>query len=506
MSLMQKYREAGRARYTGRTLWNVFGGCLGLLTALTAGLLIGMPTQAWADEQAVLDLIAEGFESPVNFFYEQERDRIYVVEQYAGRVRIVENGVLLEKPLIEIENRLGEDIEFEEGLVGIAFPPDRRRLYLAYAPHGGPLTLSRFAVSEDGTEADEASEERLFTVERWFAWHHCGHIAFGPDGFLYVCIGDSDDQGNPRNSAQDLTVANGSIVRLDVEGSERPYGVPADNPFVDGARPEIWMYGLRNPWRFSFDALSGHVVIPDVGWADWEEINVVPLSDAGANFGWPLADGNECVAYDPADCAADLTWPVWEYPHVQPDPACSIIGGAIYRGARFPEWRGVYVFGDFCSGTIWAIRDILGEEPRIRTLMKGDIGPSSIGLGPDGDVILTDLAGGKLFRLNFPPDFDAGWQNLAAAHDEAVTRARRSAEVSIIRFAGARVERLQPAHFRMPEPVPTFLVEWYAAAGRPAAWQFIAMAVVVGLLLVGAVIALLWVNARLKSSSQGPPQ
>jgi hypothetical protein len=300
----------------------------------------------------------------------------------------------------------------------------------------------------------------------------------------------------------------GSILRIDVIGDRRPYAVPADNPFVDSpnARPEIWMYGLRNPWRFSFDERARQVIVPDVGWNAWEEINLASIVAPGANFGWPHAEGNECVAWDPADCAGDkLTWPAVEYHHVVATPAgCSIIGGTVYRGARSPEWHGVYVFGDFCSGEVWAIRDLHRPNRRIRKLLSAEINPSAIGEGPNGEIYFTDALRGSLSKIDLPDDFEAGWENLAALHNEAVTTTRRSADVALLHFLDSRVDPYSSPHIAIRKsPAVARVFAWYDAIGRPSIWLILVAASVAAVIGLALLAGFVWMALRLRSLSRG---
>jgi hypothetical protein len=266
------------------------------------------------------------------------------------------------------------------------------------------------------------------------------------------------------------------------------------------------MYGLRNPWRFSFDEAARQVIVPDVGWNAWEEINLANIAAPGANFGWPHAEGNECVAWDPTNCAGDqLTWPAFEYHHVVAAPAgCSIIGGTVYSGARSPEWQGVYVFGDFCSGEVWAIKDLHRPNRRIRKLVSAEINPSAIGEGPDGEIYFTDPLRGSLSRIDLPGDFDAGWEDLSALHNEAVTTARRAADVALLHFLNSRADLYGSPHSAIRQsPALVRVLAWHDAIGRPSLRQMMVAASVAAVLGLALLAGFVWMALRLRSVSRG---
>jgi len=236
----------------------------------------------------------------------------------------------------------------EEGLLGLAFALDypASGAFYVYYSAGNPRrsVLSRFFARD--RIADRASEQVLLEVPQPYANHNGGHIAFGPDGYLYVGLGDGGGAGDPQDNAQDVTTLLGSILRIDV--SQRDYTVPPDNPLVGRGRGEIWAYGLRNPWQFSFDTATGQLWIADVGQHRWEEVN---RGIAGANYGWNITEGYECYAASSCNTAG-ITFPRVVYSH---EDGCAITGGHVYRGAEMPEMAGWYVFGDYCSGKVWAV-------------------------------------------------------------------------------------------------------------------------------------------------------
>jgi len=331
--------------------------------------------------------------------------RLYVVEQ-GGTVRVVEpDGALRAEPFLDISDRVSSG--GERGLLGLAFHSGyaaNGRFYVDYTDRDGNTVVSELQRSSgDPIRADPASERVLVRIEQPYANHNGGMVAFGPDGYLYVGMGDGGSGGDPENRAQDPTKLLGKILRIDVdhEAGGTPYAIPSDNPFADGAggRPEIWALGVRNPWRFSFDREAGDLWIGDVGQSTWEEVDRSTQATGGgrgANYGWRLMEGFAC--YDPAEgCpTGGLTLPVAVYGH---DVGCAVTGGYVYRGSTSPVLRGAYLFGDYCSGRIWAL-DAAGRDRQDPVLLlESGLSISSFGEGDDGELYATDLGQGALYRL-----------------------------------------------------------------------------------------------------------
>ena len=299
----------------------------------------------------------------VGIAYAKDRsDRLYVVLQ-PGRIVSFPNdpGADSAELFLDIRDRVNDRGE-EEGLLGLAFDPQyaaNGHFYVYYSASGPRRSVvSRFSVSTDGRRANPGSERVLLEVPQPFSNHNGGQIAFGPDGYLYIGLGDGGSRGDPQGNGQDLSTLLGSILRIDVSAvdSTGAYAIPADNPFVGrgGARPEIWAYGLRNPWRFSFDRATGDLWTADVGQNSFEEVDIVK---PGLNYGWNIMEGGHC--FDGPGCdRAGLEMPVAEYGR---EGGCSVTGGYVYRGSRLPSLYGAYVYGDYCSGRIWALRHD-GEE------------------------------------------------------------------------------------------------------------------------------------------------
>lgn len=357
-----------------------------------------------------LELVAGGFDSPVFVTGPDDGSgRLFVVEQ-PGRVRIVHDGQVLPDPFLDIVP-LVESEGSEQGLLSIAFPPDFQasgEFYVYYTAQTGDgvgdNTIARFRVSpDDPNRADPGSGEVLLAVSDSRRNHNGGLILFGPDGFLYAGLGDGGGGGDPEGNAQNPDTLMGSLLRIDPSGSEQPYAIPADNPFVDGGgAPEVWAWGLRNPWRFSFDRATGDLFIGDVGQAAIEEINWAPAgAGSGLNYGWNLMEGTLCFLTDPCG-AGNLTMPVAEYGR---EFGCSVVGGYVYRGDLEPALEGVYLFGDFCSGLVWGMgKDAAGNWIVSNPIETGQQ-ISSFGEGATGEVYLVSISG-EVFRItggSIPP-------------------------------------------------------------------------------------------------------
>jgi glucose/arabinose dehydrogenase len=314
--------------------------------------------------------------------------RLFVVEK-GGHIHIIENGRLLEEPFLDIEDRVN-DSSNEMGLLGLAFHPNYAQngyFFVNYTGSGGDTFISRFRVSDDPNKADPASELNLLRVKQPFPNHNGGVLTFGPDGYLYAGLGDGGLADDPFGNAQSLKTFLGKILRLDVDAAE-PYAIPPDNPFGD----EIWAYGLRNPWRMAFDRLTGDLYIADVGQNAWEEINYLAAgSPGGVNFGWDYREGAHPFE---GNAPAGLTDPIAEYSHNE--GGCSVTGGYVYRGAM-PEWNGIYLYGDYCTGFIWGLIQVNGAW-QAQVLFDTDVNITSFGQDERGEVYLV-ADGGGVYQL-----------------------------------------------------------------------------------------------------------
>ncbi|MBA2276210.1 MAG: PQQ-dependent sugar dehydrogenase, partial [Chloroflexia bacterium] len=297
------------------------------------------------DFRVGLEPIATGLNQPLYLTAASDGDGRMFVAEKGGTVRIVQEGQLLDTPFLDISDRVGSEGS-EQGLLSIAFPPDYAEsglLYVDYTDDAGNTVVSRFTVTDDPNIADPASEEVILRQDQPFPNHNGGLLVFGPDGFLYIGLGDGGSQGDPDSNGQNLGTWLGKILRIDVDPNNtpdgQPYAVPDDNPFVDddSALPEIWAYGLRNPWRYSFDRETDDFYVADVGGNQIEEVSYRPADEVGGdNFGWDIREGTACHEQDPCDLAGAVD-PVTEYTH---DFGCSVTGGYVYRGEAFPDLQG----------------------------------------------------------------------------------------------------------------------------------------------------------------------
>ncbi|OGO36774.1 MAG: hypothetical protein A2W35_04960 [Chloroflexi bacterium RBG_16_57_11] len=392
----------------------------------------------WPELQ--IERVTGGFQASVYLTHAGDGSgRLFVVES-PGRIRIIQNGIVQVEPFLDITDRVlspasAPTSSGEQGLLGLAFPPgfpQKNYFYVYYTRLDGDNVLGRFCLSPDPNRAEAKSEQVLLSLEHSaFPEHNAGQLAFGPDGYLYLGTGDSGGAGDPLNAAQDPASLLGKILRIEVEGgaysqggagSQRYHGlcetggstddlspvyrIPPDNSFVQkqSSRPEIWALGLRNPWRFSFDRLTGDLYITDVGQDSREEINYQPANYAGgANYGWNILEGSQCYtdmpdsATDPEQsCLShpDFILPVLEYPHgIEDAQGCAITGGYVYRGREYPTLQGIYFYADFCLGKIWGLRSWNGKWEN-QLLADAALNISSFGEDEAGELYLAHLGSG----------------------------------------------------------------------------------------------------------------
>jgi glucose/arabinose dehydrogenase len=342
-----------------------------------------------------LESVAEGFERPVDVVDAGDGSgRLFVVQQ-AGRIVILRDGAVAEQAFLDITDLVG--CCGERGLLSLVFHPqygENGFFYVDYTDKDGDTQIVRYRVSADDPDrADPASEETILSVEQPAANHNGGRLLFGPDGYFYISLGDGGG-GNGQNG-QKLDTLLGKILRIDVDRAEngKPYAIPPDNPFIADprARPEIWAYGLRNPWRMAFDRATGDLWIGDVGSSIYEEIDLVPAGSGGAqNFGWNTMEGFDCRADNEADCA-DFVPPISGFDR---DAGCVVTGGTVYRGSAVPALAGVYLFADYCGAGVWG----LGRDAGGNWVTAGPIvtGHSIVSFGEDaaGELYVVDLDGG----------------------------------------------------------------------------------------------------------------
>lgn len=359
------------------------------------------PSEETADLETLeieLQEAASGLNQPLKIVSAYDgSNRLFIVEK-GGTIRTLLNGEFTPEPFLDITERVGSQGS-EQGLLGLAFHPDfpeANVVFINYTDTGGNTIVSRFTVEGDAAIADPGSEEVLLAVEQPAANHNGGHLLFGPDGYLYIGLGDGGGSGDQFGNAQNGATLLGAMLRIDVDSGD-PYGIPEDNPFLDNAdvRDEIWATGLRNPWRYDFDRSTGDLYIADVGQNRIEEVNVQPGdSQGGENYGWPVMEGSECYQADECD-QTGLVLPVTEYTH---DDGCSVTGGNVYRGETYPQMAGIYLFSDFCSGNIWGLTQTAGEW-QTRLLAEPGFSVSSFGEDEAGELYLVDLTSGVLYAI-----------------------------------------------------------------------------------------------------------
>ncbi len=404
----------------------LLSGAILFVTAVSAGLGQAdrhpvASTQATVDWPSVaLTPVVEGLTQPLHVTHAGDGSgRLFVVEK-AGTIRVVDNGTLAPTPFLSITDRVGSSGS-EQGLLSVAFPPDygsKGYFYVDYTDVDGDTVVSRFHLDNPDV-ADPSSEQVILTVEQPYANHNGGQLAFGPEGYLYIGLGDGGSGGDPQGHGQNPATLLGNILRIDVEphtvsfsvthrvycplaispaqgGNGLAYRIPPTNPFTQTAdyRDEIWAWGLRNPWRFSFDRDTSDLYIGDVGQGAYEEIDYQPAaSTGGENYGWAIMEGTHCYPSAPCD-ATGLTLPVAEYGH---DQGCSVTGGVVYRGPD-PDLQGFYFYGDYCSGRIWGR---VKENGTWSTQMLANTGQAITSFGEDeaGNVYVTDFWGGAVYQL-----------------------------------------------------------------------------------------------------------
>jgi glucose/arabinose dehydrogenase len=349
-----------------------------------------------------LETVADGFDGPVGVSTEPGSDRLVVIER-TGQAWLVDPDVgVLPAPLLDLRGQVTA-ASIEQGLLGLAFHPNwpaDDRVFLYHSLPGNDNVL--VAYRRDGADPDRLdpdSREVLLTVDKEpdKVRHNGGHVLFGPDGLLYVSVGDA---ARASVNGQDPSTLPGTILRLDVDGGD-PYAIPPDNPFADGVggAPEVWWYGLRNPWRFSIDVDTGLAYIADVGQESIEEVNVVPLASGGTNFGWPAFEGT--LPFYDTEPHSLVTAPAFEVSHDEPDLGCSITGGVVSRGDAIPEVAGRYWYADWCYGWIrsfvWDGAAAGDVQDHTEELPVGNV--ASFGLDANDEVLIVDWAEGAVHRL-----------------------------------------------------------------------------------------------------------
>lgn len=353
--------------------------------------------------------VKSGFDQPLQVTNAGDgSNRLFVVERL-GKIRIIKKGSLLSKPFLDISSQVANGDE--QGLLGLAFDPkyeSNRKFYVYFTRIGGDIAVNEYRASSSNPDvAVKSTGRRIITIAHPPATNHNGGaLAFGKDGFLYIGTGDGGGAGNPGNYAQSKDSLLGKILRIDVTrtSGSRNYRIPPANPFVGKAgRDEIWSFGLRNPWRISFDRSRGDLWVADVGEGGYEEINRRTSSSSstrngrGQNYGWRVMEGAHCFMPSSGCNRTAKVLPVTEYTHVS--GRCSVTGGFVYRGTKSPKLAGRYIFGDFCSGTIWSISRSASTGSKPTLLLETSLLISSFGEDEKGEVYVVDFGGGRIYRL-----------------------------------------------------------------------------------------------------------
>ena len=357
-------------------------------------------------------LVASGFAQPTYVCSDpHDSSRLFVLERSSGKIKLVKNGVVQSTPFLNIGDKVSSNVDGEEGLLGMAFPPNfgakNPFFYVCYSDIFGASVVDAYKLSSNPDKAKKASGTQILKIQGTENFHFGGMLAFGPDGYLYVSRGDGGPQNDSLGHSQDLNQLLGKLLRIKVNKA-KPYKIPATNPFVGNAsaKPEIWAYGLRNPWRFCFDRLNGNLYIADVGQNNREEIDFQPASSTGGqNYGWNIAEGFACIGGD-GTCGTDsgFTPPVYDYTH---NDGVAIIGGYVYRGAAIPALQGKYFFADHGFTTIWSLRydgnavtELVDHSSELEPAGANTLNSiSSFGEDADGEMYIVDIGDGEIYKI-----------------------------------------------------------------------------------------------------------
>ena len=406
-----------------------------------------------------LSEVASGVAQPVYLTHAGDGSgRTFVVEQ-EGRIRVIKNGALLSTPFLSITDRV--ECCGEEGLLSVAFPPDypgSRKFYVYYTNLSSNIVVARYGLTADPDVADPNSEQIVLTIDHpGQVNHNGGQLQFGPnDGYLYLGMGDGGGGGDPNNNAQSLNTLLGKILRIDVSGVPT-YTIPSSNPFTQttGARPEIWAYGLRNPWRFSFDRNTRDMVIGDVGQNAWEEVSYQPGSSAGGeNYGWRIMEGLHCFNPSSGCDMTGLTLPVVEYGQSVPgEDNCSVTGGYVYRGSNYPWLNGVYFYADYCSGRIWALEQVSPGNWVSSEKRNEPFAISSFGEDEVGEVYVLDYSFGRVYKITSTAPIDLS-SSAKAASDAAPESGSSVTYAIVLRNSGGAFA----GTIRLTDTIPAGLI------------------------------------------------
>jgi len=385
----------------------IFSGFFVILLGMGSG---GTPPNPLKGLTVELELVAKGLDRPVGLTHAGDGSgRIFITLQ-EGKILVSDGNRM--RTFLDITSLIKSG--GERGLLGTAFHPNYAKngfFYINYTNLSGSTVIARFTRSSNTQIADSDSGKIILTIKQPYGNHNGGHLQFGPDGFLYIGTGDGGSGGDPENRAQNLNDLLGKMLRLDVD-NRLPYAIPKGNPFrgIAGVRPEIWAYGLRNPWSFSFDSKTGDLFIADVGQNSFEEINYQPgSSPGGENYGWKIMEGNSCFGNSflrnfKSNCNHEsLTLPIIEYPHHRGN--CTVIGGNLYRGSKFPGLNRIYFYGDYCSGKIWGAVKTEGAQWKTKKLLDTELSISTFGEDEAGNLYVAHHSpgNGAIYRIILKP-------------------------------------------------------------------------------------------------------
>lgn len=429
------------------------------------------------DPSVQLVKVAGGLVDPINVSApNDDSGRVFVVER-VGTIRIIQDGELLEEPFLDISNLVKTDF-LEQGLLGLAFHPDYANngrffvYYSEYVTNGNHMLVEYSVSADDPNVADPESGRVLLSLDDPYFNHNGGTILFGPDGYLYVTIGDGGMAGDPLDNAQDLSSLFGKILRLDVDSEQMPYGIPEDNPFADAgvwqanvangpaqtgdyrpdARPEIYMYGLRNAWQFSFDRETGDMYIADVGQVAWEEINFKPADQPGGqNYGWDIMEASHCYPPTEDECIPFGVLPVAEYAHDDLG-GCSITGVGVYRGSQSTDLDGIYFSSDFCTGRLWGLQQDDAGTWHYEELLDTELAVTGSGQGADGELYLTSCS--CMFGRDYDPYADPQGAVWRVVSSDQVPEGAETAPLAEGTEEGATRENEGEATEASPEATP----------------------------------------------------
>ena len=346
-----------------------------------------------------LAYVTNGFTKITSISHINGDGRLYVTEQ-PGLIKVIKDGVLQPQPFLDLTAKVRLDSEM--GLLGLAFDPNFATTHYVFvfysAKQDGADIVARYTVSADGTVADPASAKIVLQQAEPFPNHNGGQLAFGPEGYLYIGIGDGGSAGDPQDNAQNLGTWLGKILRIDVHTGD-PYSAPADNPFVKtaGAKPEIWDFGLRNPWRFSFDSAGKQLVIADVGQGTVEEVDTEAMGKGGNNYGWRCFEGEK--SFNAAKCKEASAYVAPRLTYTHDKNRCSITGGYVYNGSRLAGYGGRYVYADYCTGEIFSV-DLANKNDQPQLEIATHFTISTFGEDNDHNLYTADYGAGIIYKLS----------------------------------------------------------------------------------------------------------